>query len=110
MYKYTPTDYFGTDDLLSDEHKIIRTAIRDWVDKSVSPIIEKAAQNHEFPQYLLKEMGELGAFGPFIPEKYGGAGMDHIAYGVIMTELERGDSGIRSAASVQTLVFANATP
>lgn len=102
MYKYKPVDYFGVDDLLSDEHKIIRGAIRDWVDKSVSPIIEEAAQKHTFPQYLFKEMGELGAFGPFIPEQYGGAGMDHIAYGVIMTELERGDSGIRSAASVQT--------
>jgi len=66
------------------------------------PVIEKAAQDHDFPQYLLKELGELGAFGPFIPVEYGGAGLDYISYGVIMTELERGDSGIRSAASVQT--------
>ncbi len=102
MYTYKPTDYFGADDLLTDEHKIIRSAIRDWIDKSVSPIIEEAAQKHTFPSHLFKEMGELGTFGPFIPEQYGGAGMDHIAYGVIMTELERGDSGIRSAASVQT--------
>ena len=102
MYKYTSPDYFVIDDLLTDEHKIIRSSIRDWVDRSVMPVIEKAAQNHEFPLYLFKELGELGAFGPFIPQEYGGAGLDYISYGVIMTELERGDSGIRSAASVQT--------
>ncbi|MBE9492046.1 MAG: acyl-CoA dehydrogenase family protein [Bacteroidetes bacterium] len=102
MYTYKPVDYFGVDDLLTDEHKIIRSSIRDWVNRSVIPIIEEAAQKHEFPQHLFKELGEIGAFGPFIPEKYGGAGMDYISYGVIMTELERGDSGIRSAASVQT--------
>ncbi len=102
MYTYKPVDYFGVDDLLTDEHKIIRGSIRDWVNRSVIPIIEEAAQKHEFPQHLFKELGEIGAFGPFIPEKYGGAGMDYISYGVIMTELERGDSGIRSAASVQT--------
>jgi len=102
MYTYKPVDYFGVDDLLTDEHKIIRSAVRDWINRSVTPIIEEAAQKHEFPQYLFKELGEIGAFGPFIPEKYGGAGMDYISYGVIMTELERGDSGIRSAASVQT--------
>jgi len=102
MYPYQASDYFLVDDLLSDEHKIIRSAVRDWVNKSVLPIIEEAAHKHEFPIHLLKEIGELGAFGPFIPEEYGGAGMDHIAYGVIMTELERGDSAIRSAASVQT--------
>ncbi|MCB0821620.1 MAG: acyl-CoA dehydrogenase family protein [Bacteroidales bacterium] len=102
MYPYKPVDYFAIDELLSDEHKIIRSSIRDWVNRSVSPIIEQAAHEHKFPHYLLKEMGELGAFGPFIPEKYGGSGLDYISYGVIMTELERGDSGIRSAASVQT--------
>ncbi len=102
MYTYKPVDYFGVDELLTDEHKIIRGAVRDWVNKSVSPIIEEAAQKHEFPQHLFKELGEIGAFGPFIPEKYGGAGMDYISYGLIMTELERGDSGVRSAASVQT--------
>ncbi len=102
MYTYKPVDYFGVDDLLTDEHKIIRGSVRDWVNRSVIPIIEEAAQKHEFPQHLFKELGEIGAFGPFIPEKYGGAGMDYISYGVIMTELERGDSGVRSAASVQT--------
>ncbi|HPE55079.1 MAG TPA: acyl-CoA dehydrogenase family protein [Bacteroidales bacterium] len=102
MYPYKPVDYFAIDELLSDEHKIIRSSIRDWVNRSVSPIIEQAAHEHKFPQHLMKEMGELGAFGPFIPEKYGGSGLDYISYGIIMTELERGDSGIRSAASVQT--------
>ncbi len=101
-YPYTPPDYFQMDELLSDEHKIIRSAVRDWVDRSVIPVIDEAAQKHEFHVRFIKELGELGAFGPFIPEKYGGAGMDHIAYGVIMTELERGDSAIRSTASVQT--------
>ncbi len=102
MYPYKPVDYFGIDDLLTDEHKIIRSSIRDWVSRAVVPIIEAAADHHQFPEHLLKEMGELGAFGPFIPEEYGGAGLDYISYGLIMTELERGDSGIRSAASVQT--------
>jgi glutaryl-CoA dehydrogenase len=99
---YTPPDYYLADELLTDEHKIIRSAIRDWVNKSVKPIIEDANQEHRFPLHLIKEMGELGIFGPFLPEKYGCAGLDHISYGLIMTELERGDSGIRSAASVQT--------
>jgi glutaryl-CoA dehydrogenase len=102
MYQYTPTDYYLVDDLLTDEHKIIRSSIRNWVNKSVLPIIEKAAQENYFPIHLMKELGEIGAFGPFIPAEYGGAGLDHISYGIIMTELERGDSAIRSAASVQS--------
>ncbi len=99
---YNPPDYYLVDELLTDEHKLVRDSVRDWVSRSVVPIIDDAAQNHIFPQHLFKEMGEIGAFGPYIPEKYGGAGMDQVAYGVIMTELERGDSAIRSAASVQT--------
>ena len=95
-------DYCLVDELLTDEHKIIRDSIREWVNRSVIPIIDEAAQNHIFPQHLIKEMGEIGAFGPYIPEKYGGAGLDQVAYGVIMTELERGDSSVRSAASVQS--------
>ncbi len=101
-YSYLPPDYFQMDDLLTDEHKIIRKACRDWVTRSVIPIIDDAAQKHEFPAHIFKELGLLGAFGPFIPEEYGGAGLDYISYGLIMTELERGDSAIRSAASVQT--------
>lgn len=98
----TTPDYYNVDELLTDEHKIIRDAVREWVNRSVKPIIDDAAQNHIFPKHLIKEMGEIGAFGPYIPEKYGGAGMDQVAYGIIMTELERGDSAIRSAASVQS--------
>lgn len=101
-YPYTPPDYFLADELLSDEHKIVRSAIRDWVNRKVTPVIDEFTHQHKFPMHFIKELGEMGVFGPFIPEEYGGAGMDHIAYGVIMTELERGDSGIRSAASVQT--------
>ena len=95
-------DYYLVDELLTEEHKIVRDAVREWVDRSVKPIIDNAAQQHTFPLHLIKEMGAIGAFGPYIPEKYGGAGMDQVAYGVIMTELERGDSAVRSAASVQT--------
>ena len=101
-YPYNPPDYFGIDELLSDEHKIVRSSIRDYVTRSIVPIIDQAAQQHTFPTHIIKELGALGVFGPFIPETYGGAGLDHISYGLIMTELERGDSGIRSVASVQT--------
>jgi glutaryl-CoA dehydrogenase len=94
-------DYFQIDELLSDEHKLIRSTVRDWVKKEMSPIIEDYAQRAEFPKQLIKGLGEIGAFGPTIPLGYGGAGLDYIAYGLIMQELERGDSGIRSAASVQ---------
>ncbi len=102
MTMYNPPDYYHVDDLLSDEQKLIRTSIREWVDRSVKPIIEEHAHKHTFPKHLIKEMGEIGAFGPFIPEKYGGSGLDQTSYGLIMTELERGDSAIRSTASVQT--------
>lgn len=101
-YPYNPPDYFGIDELLSDEHKIVRSSIRDYVTRSIVPIIDQAAQQHTFPSHIIKELGALGVFGPFIPEAYGGAGLDHISYGLIMAELERGDSGIRSVASVQT--------
>ncbi len=99
---YNPPDYYLVDELLTDEHKIVREAVREWVERSVKPIIDDYAQKHTYPVHLIKEMGEIGAFGPFIPEKYGGAGLDQISYGLIMTELERGDSAIRSTASVQT--------
>ena len=80
-------DYYNVDDLLTDEHKMVRDAARDWVKKEVSPIIEDAAQKAEFPKHLLKGLGEIGAFGPYIPAKYGGAGLDQISYGLIMQEL-----------------------
>ncbi|SOU85699.1 acyl-CoA dehydrogenase family protein [Tenacibaculum dicentrarchi] len=95
-------DYYQTDDLLTDEHKLIRETARNWVKKKVSPIIENAAQDAKFPSELIKGLADVGAFGSYIPEQYGGAGLDQISYGLIMQELERGDSGIRSTASVQS--------
>jgi len=95
-------DYYLLDELLSDEHKMVRDATRDWVKRSVSPIIEDYAQRAAFPEHLVKEMGEVGLFGPYIPEEYGGPGLDHISYGLMMQEVERGDSGIRSTCSVQS--------
>jgi alkylation response protein AidB-like acyl-CoA dehydrogenase len=95
-------DYYNLDDLLSDEHKMVRDAAREWVKRDVSPIIEEAAQDAKFPKSLISGLAEVGAFGPYIPEEYGGAGLDQISYGLIMQELERGDSGVRSTASVQS--------
>jgi glutaryl-CoA dehydrogenase len=95
-------DYYNLDDLLTDEHKLIREAARDWVKRDVSPIIEEYAQKAEFPTQIIKGLSEIGAFGPYIPEEYGGAGLDQISYGLIMQEIERGDSGVRSTASVQS--------
>src|SRR6201994_1513864 len=94
-------DYFLVDELLTDEHKLIRASVRDWVKREVSPIIEDYAQKAEFPKQLIPGLGEIGAFGPTIPVEYGGAGLDYMAYGIIMQEIERGDSGIRSTSSVQ---------
>ncbi len=98
---FTAPDYFQVDDLLSDEHKLVRDSCRAWVKKEVTPIIEEYAQKAEFPAHLVKGLADLGAFGPTIPQKYGGGGMDYISYGLMMQELERGDSGVRSTASVQ---------
>jgi len=95
-------DYYLVDELLTDEHKLVRDAAREWVKREVSPIIEEYAQKAEFPKHLIKGLGEIGAFGPFIPEEYGGPGLDYMSYGLLMQELERGDSGIRSTASVQS--------
>ncbi|WP_149273094.1 acyl-CoA dehydrogenase family protein [Pareuzebyella sediminis] len=95
-------DYYHLDELFSDEHKLVRDAARQWVKRDVSPIIETYAQKAEFPKQILKGLAEIGAFGPYIPEEYGGAGLDQISYGLIMQEIERGDSGVRSTASVQS--------
>ncbi|MBE7639506.1 acyl-CoA dehydrogenase [Salegentibacter sp. BLCTC] len=95
-------DYYNLDELLTDEHKIVRDAARKWVKRQVSPIIEDAAQKAELPKSIISGLAEIGAFGPYIPEEYGGAGLDQISYGLIMQEIERGDSGIRSTASVQS--------
>ena len=95
-------DYYNLDELLSEEHKLVRDASREWVKRDVSPIIEDYAQKAEFPMQIIKGLADIGAFGPYIPEEYGGAGLDQISYGLIMQEIERGDSGIRSTASVQS--------
>ncbi|MEQ9261848.1 MAG: acyl-CoA dehydrogenase family protein [Owenweeksia sp.] len=95
-------DYYSIDELLTEEHLLVRNATRDWVKKDVSPIIEDYAQKAEFPQQLVKGLAEIGAFGPYIPEEYGGAGLDQISYGLMMQEIERGDSGVRSTCSVQS--------
>jgi glutaryl-CoA dehydrogenase len=95
-------DYLNLDDLLNDEHKLVRDAAREWVKRDVSPIIEEYAQKAEFPTQIIKGLADIGAFGPYIPEEYGGAGLDQISYGLIMQEIERGDSGVRSTASVQS--------
>ena len=94
-------DYFNVDELLTEEHKLIRESVRNYVKKEISPIIEDYAQRAEFPRQIVKQMGELGVFGPTVPEQYGGGGLDYISYGLMMQELERGDSGVRSTASVQ---------
>ncbi len=95
-------DYYNLDELLTDEHKLVRDAAREWVKRDVSPIIEEYAQKAEFPKQIVSGLAEIGAFGPYIPEEYGGAGLDQISYGLIMQEIERGDSGVRSTASVQS--------
>lgn len=100
--RFQAPDYYLLDELLTEEHKLIRDTVREWVKKDVSPIIEDAAQKGEYPIHLNKGIAELGGFGPYIPTEYGGAGLDQISYGLIMQEFERGDSGLRSAASVQS--------
>ncbi len=95
-------DYYNLDELLSEEHKLVRDAARQWVKRDVTPIIEEFAQKAEFPQQIIGGLAEIGAFGPYIPVEYGGAGLDQISYGLIMQEIERGDSGVRSTASVQS--------
>ena len=95
-------DYYNLDDLFNEEQKLVREAARNWVKRDISPIIESYAQKGEFPKQIINGLAEIGAFGPYIPEEYGGAGLDQISYGLIMQEIERGDSGVRSTASVQS--------
>src|SRR6187399_1640565 len=94
-------DYYLVDELLTEEQKLIRESVRNYVKKEISPIIEDYAQRAEFPQQIIKQLGDLGCFGPTVPVEYGGGGLDYISYGLMMQELERGDSGVRSTASVQ---------
>lgn len=100
--QYQGHDYFDMDDLLSDEHKLVRETARAWVKKEMSPIIEDYFERGTFPKQVIPGMAEIGAFGPYIPQEYGGAGLDQISYGLIMQELERCDSGLRSTSSVQS--------
>lgn len=98
---FTAPDYFLTDELLTEEQKLVREAVRSYVKKSITPVIDDYAQKAEFPAFIVPQLGELGCFGPTIPSPYGGGGLDYISYGLMMQELERGDSGVRSTASVQ---------
>lgn len=94
-------DYFALDELLTEEHKLVRESVRNYVKKEISPIIEDYAQRAAFPEQIVRQLGEMGCFGPTVPTEYGGGGLDYISYGLMMQELERGDSGVRSTASVQ---------
>ena len=98
---YNHPDYYLLDELLSEEHKLIRSAVRDYVKKELSPIIEDVAQKAVFPLFMVKQLGDLGCYAPQLPIEYGCGGMDYITYGIMMQELERCDSGVRSTASVQ---------
>lgn len=98
---YDHPDFYNLDDLFSEEHLLVRDSVRSYVKKELSPIIEDCAQNNHFPSHIVKQLGEVGCFGPQIPAEYGGGGLDYISYGIAMQELERCDSGIRSTASVQ---------
>lgn len=99
--EFESPDLYLLDDLLTEEHKLIRSSIRAFVKKEITPNIEHWAENNHFPQEIVKKFGDVGAFGPTIPTAYGGGGLDYISYGLIMQEIERGDSGMRSTASVQ---------
>ena len=100
--KFEAHDYYLMDEMLSEEHKLIRESVRAWLKKEVSPIIEEYYEKAEFPHQIIKGLAEHGCFGPYIPEEYGGAGLDQISYGLLMQELERVDSGVRSTSSVQS--------
>jgi glutaryl-CoA dehydrogenase len=99
--RYGAPDFYAIDDLLTEEQKLIRSSVREYVKRELSPIIEHFAQQAEFPKHIVKQLGEIGAFGPQLPVEYGCGGMDYTTYGIIMQELERCDSGVRSTASVQ---------
>ena len=99
--KFESPDFYNLDDLLTDEQKLIRSTMRDFVNKEIKPIIEDCCQKAEFPSQMVKKFGDIGAFGPFVSNQYGGGGLDYMSYGIMMQEIERGDSGMRSTASVQ---------
>lgn len=95
-------DFYCLDDLLTAEHKLVRSAVRNFVKREITPIVEEYAQRAEFPAQLVPKFGQIGAFGPTIPSEYGGGGLDQISYGLMTQEIERGDSGMRSCVSVQS--------
>ena len=99
---FESVDFYNIDEILTDEQKLIRNSVRDFVSREISPNIEEWFENNHFPIEIVKKMGNSGIFGPTVNEKYGGGGLDYISYGLIMQELERGDSGMRSTASVQS--------
>jgi glutaryl-CoA dehydrogenase len=94
-------DFYCIDDLLTAEHKLVRSAVRTFVKREITPIVEECAQRAEFPEHIVKKFGQIGAFGATIPVEYGGGGLDQISYGLMTQEIERGDSGMRSCVSVQ---------
>src|SRR5216683_2460281 len=99
--KFRGVDFYQTDALLSEEERAIRDTVRAWVDDNVMPVIGEAYVAGKFPKQLIPGMAQLGLFGANLPEEYGCTGLNNVAYGLIMQELERGDSGVRSFASVQ---------
>jgi glutaryl-CoA dehydrogenase len=102
MNKFNGVDYFQIESLLSEEEILVRNSVREFVDHEIIPIIEEHYMQGSFPFSLVPKLAELGVFGPTLPQKYGCAGMNNVAYGLVMQELERGDSGVRSFASVQS--------
>jgi glutaryl-CoA dehydrogenase len=101
MAKFQGVDYYDVDSLLSEDERMVRDTVRQWVDDALMPVIQEAYVEKRFPKELIPQMAELGIYGANLPEQYGCAGLNNVAYGLIMQELERGDSGIRSFASVQ---------
>ena len=101
MPRFTGVDFYGIDSLLSDEERQIRDHVRDWVEDRYLPLIEKAYEEASFPCEVIPELATMGLLGATLPEKYGCAGIGASAYGLVMQELERGDSGLRSFVSVQ---------
>lgn len=102
MQKFTGVDYFDVESLLNEDEKMVRNSVREFVDVEIIPIIEKHYRENSFPMHIIPKLGELGLFGITLPQKYGCAEMNNVAYGLVMQELERGDSGVRSFVSVQS--------
>lgn len=101
MDNFESPDFYAIDDLFTEQQLMVRVSVRDFVKREISPIINDYCQQAKFPSFLVKRFGDMGVFGPFVPHEYGGGGFDYTSYGLMMQELERGDSGMRSTASVQ---------